>query len=274
MLRTVTERRQQQTQVALDKRDRRELRRHTTQRAAELVGPAREWMRTRTRLRRWPSAPPTSTRRQRRVLSPHAQPRVARPDGMNSNHLPESLRIAWTLRGRPQLPQCSEPPPCGSRKHHAEPTNALVRDPAISSIAVKAAPAQSDPGLRLHGGRGKSQRPTAAADQTSARQGHGSGRDPSIGSYRIPAMSGVLRRPPASASTGSLPVRHELGHVGDGLREYRDHTDAGVSAGVGSGPAVRHKRASGACRLRASTLIEAVVRAGHRRWSQGGDERR
>ena len=55
-------------------------------------------------------------------------------------------------------------------------------------------------------------------------------------------MSGVLRRPPASASTGSLPVRNELGHVGDGLREYRDHTDAGVSAGVGSGPAVRHIR--------------------------------
>jgi hypothetical protein len=107
----------------------------------------------------------------------------------------------------------SEPPPCGSRKHHAEPADALVRDPATSSIPVRAAPAQSDPGLRLHGGRGKSQRPTAAADQTSARRGH-SGRDPSIGSYRIPATSGVLRRPPASASTGSLPVRSELGHVG------------------------------------------------------------
>ena len=31
---------------------------------------------------------------------------------------------------------------------------------------------------------------------------------------------------------------------------------------------LRHKRASGACRLRASALIKTVVRAGHRRWSQ------
>jgi len=37
-------------------------------------------------------------------------------------------------------------------------------------------------------------------------------------------------------------------------------------------PANRHKRASGACRLRASALIEAVVGARHRCWSQGGDE--
>ena len=36
----------------------------------------------------------------------------------------------------------------------------------------------------------------------------------------------------------------------------------------------RHKRASGACRLSASALIGAVVRARHRRWSQGRDERR
>ena len=34
------------------------------------------------------------------------------------------------------------------------------------------------------------------------------------------------------------------------------------------------KRASRACSLRASARIEAVVRAGRRRWSQGGDERR
>ena len=113
----------------------------------------------------------------------------------------------------PAAPTMLRAAPLRFSKQHAEPANALVRDPAISSIAVRAAPAHSDPGLRLHGGRGKSQRPTAAADQTSAR-GHGSGRDPSIGSYRIPAMSGVLRRPPASASTGSLPVRNELGHVG------------------------------------------------------------
>jgi len=39
-------------------------------------------------------------------------------------------------------------------------------------------------------------------------------------------------------------------------------------------PARRHKRASRACSLRASARIEAVVRAGRRCWSQGGDERR
>ena len=39
-------------------------------------------------------------------------------------------------------------------------------------------------------------------------------------------------------------------------------------------PPIRHKRASRACSLRASARIEAVVRAGRRCWSQGGDERR
>ena len=39
-------------------------------------------------------------------------------------------------------------------------------------------------------------------------------------------------------------------------------------------PARRHKRASRACSLRASARIEAVVRAGRRCWSPGGDERR
>jgi hypothetical protein len=38
--------------------------------------------------------------------------------------------------------------------------------------------------------------------------------------------------------------------------------------------ASRHKRASGACSLRASALVEAVVRAGRRCPSQGGDDRR
>jgi len=38
--------------------------------------------------------------------------------------------------------------------------------------------------------------------------------------------------------------------------------------------ACRHKRASRACSLGASARIEAVVRAGCRCWSQGGDERR
>jgi hypothetical protein len=38
-------------------------------------------------------------------------------------------------------------------------------------------------------------------------------------------------------------------------------------------PPIRHKRASGACSLRASALIEAVVRAGRRCPSQGGDDR-
>jgi hypothetical protein len=41
---------------------------------------------------------------------------------------------------------------------------------------------------------------------------------------------------------------------------------------VGLPDSHRHKRASGARRLRASALIEAVVRPGHRRWSQGSDE--
>ena len=39
-------------------------------------------------------------------------------------------------------------------------------------------------------------------------------------------------------------------------------------------PADRHKRASAACSLRASALIEAVVRAGASIWPQDGGERR
>jgi hypothetical protein len=37
-------------------------------------------------------------------------------------------------------------------------------------------------------------------------------------------------------------------------------------------PGFRHIRASGACSRRASAVIEAVVRAGRRWWSQGGDD--
>ena len=40
----------------------------------------------------------------------------------------------------------------------------------------------------------------------------------------------------------------------------------------GGAPANRHKHASGACNRRASAVIEAVVRAGRRCWSQGGDD--
>ena len=49
---------------------------------------------------------------------------------------------------------------------------------------------------------------------------------------------------------------------------------SGTRVPDGRAPRIRHKRASRACSLRASARIEAVVRAGRRCWSQGGDERR
>jgi hypothetical protein len=49
---------------------------------------------------------------------------------------------------------------------------------------------------------------------------------------------------------------------------------AGLAPVPRHAPACRHKRASRACSLRANARIEAVVRAGRRCWSQGGDERR
>ena len=56
--------------------------------------------------------------------------------------------------------------------------------------------------------------------------------------------------------------------------ESRDHSQAGVARNHRQCRGNRHKRASRACSLRAGARIEAVVRAGRRCWSQGGDERR
>ena len=70
----------------------------------------------------------------------------------------------------------------------------------------------------------------------------------------------------SSAACASSRVRH-------------DGSTAPLSRGersLGQGwlrPPPRHKRASGACSLRASALIEAVVRARRRCPSQGGDDR-
>ena len=61
--------------------------------------------------------------------------------------------------------------------------------------------------------------------------------------------------------------------VGDG-QKFRVEGKARASAIRAPTPRIRHKRASRACSLRASARIEAVVRAGRRCWSQGGDERR
>ena len=63
------------------------------------------------------------------------------------------------------------------------------------------------------------------------------------------------------------------GDVSDVLPHTRRETEAGPSPSVGSVPACRHKRALGACSLRASAVIEAVVRTGPRCRSQGGNER-
>jgi hypothetical protein len=46
-----------------------------------------------------------------------------------------------------------------------------------------------------------------------------------------------------------------------------------VSRRASPGPPIRHKHASGACSLRASALIEAVVRTGRRCPSRSGDDR-
>ena len=105
-LRTGLGRGQQQTQVALDERAWLSHRAHSSQHPAKHVGPARERMRARTRLHRRPSTQRGSARRQRRVLTPQAQPRIARPHRVKSNHRHESLRIVWTL---PQ-PAVAQPP--------------------------------------------------------------------------------------------------------------------------------------------------------------------
>ena len=81
-------------------------------------------------------------------------------------------------------------------------------------------------------------------------------------------------RPPIGLTSLLLRIR-EYAH-----RAVRDPSAAPLSCPERSegrirpGPGSRHKRASGACSLRASALVEAVVRAGRRCPSQGGDDRR
>ena len=87
VLRAVLERRQQQVQLPLErlrtgsKRDTQEV-----ERPGQVLRCAGERMLTRPRLRRTAPAPPRSPRRQSGVLAPHAQLRVTRPDGMESDH--------------------------------------------------------------------------------------------------------------------------------------------------------------------------------------------
>ena len=64
------------------------------------------------------------------------------------------------------------------------------------------------------------------------------------------------------------------GTKGEGPSDASRETEAGHGRPRGVFPAPRHKRTSRACSLRASARIEAVVRAGRRCWSKGGDERR
>ncbi len=76
----------------------------------------------------------------------------------------------------------------------------------------------------------------------------------------------------ASGRGGINALRNELARLADVEADSRASLEAGARAPSKLAPPVRHQRASGACSFRASALIEAAVRAGHRRWSQGHDE--
>ena len=83
-LRTVLVRRQQHAQLACALRI--DVWGHLAECASELLDRRGEWMPARTRLHRWPAAPARRARRQSAVLAPHAQPRIARPDGVENDH--------------------------------------------------------------------------------------------------------------------------------------------------------------------------------------------